>query len=66
MSDGRATFEDLEDCGDPRYSNLDMMLAIALNAKLDHAADFARVVKKKILDALAKDNILTGRQISHL
>ena len=43
-----------------------MMLAATLNTKLDHVADFARIVKKKTLDAFAKDKILTGRQISHL
>ena len=47
VSDGRATSEDLDECGEPRHSNLDRMLALELNAKLDHAADFARVVKKK-------------------
>ena len=37
-----------------------------LNTKLDHVVDVARVVKKKTLDAFAKETILTGRQISHL
>ena len=54
VCDGKTTVEELEDCGEPRYSNLDMMLAAALNTKLDHAADFSRVVKKKTLDAYAK------------
>ena len=40
VSDGVATFDDLEDSGEPRFNNLDMMLPIALNAKLDQAGDF--------------------------
>jgi hypothetical protein len=66
VSDGSATFDDLEDSGDQRFNNLDMMLATALNAKLDQSGDLARVVKKKTLDAYSKGKLLTGRQISHL
>ena len=51
VSDGSATSDDLEDSGDQRFNNLDMMLATALNAKLDQSGDFTRVVKKKTLDA---------------
>jgi hypothetical protein len=51
VSDGSATFDDLEDSGDQRYINLAMMLATALNAKLDQTGDLGRVVKKKTLDA---------------
>ena len=35
VSDGSATFDDLEDSGDQQFNNLDMMLATALHAKLD-------------------------------
>ena len=66
VSDGVATFDDLEDSGEPKFNNLDMMLATALNAKLGHAADFARIVKNKTLDAYAKGKLFIGRQISHL
>ena len=47
VSDGSATLDDLEDSGDQRFNNLDMMLATALNTKLDQSGDLARVVKKK-------------------
>ena len=42
------------------------MLAAALKATLGQSGDFARVVKKKTLDAYAKGQLLAGRQISHL
>ena len=48
VNDGVSTFESLESGGDARFVNLDMMLAIALNAKLDQG-EFSQVVKKKNL-----------------
>ena len=62
VNDGVSTFKSLESSGEARFVNLDMMLATALNAKLDQG-EVAHVVKKKTLDAFAKGKLLTGRQI---
>ena len=46
VNDGVSTYESLESSGGARFVNLDMMLAIALYAKLDQG-EFAQVVKRK-------------------
>ena len=46
VNDGIATFESLESSDDARFVNLDMMLAIALNATLDQG-ESVQVARKK-------------------
>jgi hypothetical protein len=64
-NDGISTFEFCKCSGDAWLANLDMVLAIAVNAKL-YQGDFAQVVKKKTLDAFAAGKLLIGRQLVHL
>ena len=60
-----ATFESLDDPGEPRYQSLDTMLATALQARVK-TGELGRALAKKTVSALRKNKLITGRQIVYM
>ena len=60
-----ATFENLEDSGEPRFQGLDTMLATALQAVVK-SGELGRSLSKKSFNALRDGKLITGRQIAHM
>ena len=60
-----ATFESLDDPGEPRFQGLGAMLATALQAQIK-TGELGRALAKKTVTALRKNKLITGRQIFYM
>ena len=60
-----ATFEDLEDSGEPRFQGLDAMLATAFQAVV-RTGELGRSSNERSVNALSDGKLITGRQIAHM
>ena len=60
-----ATFEGLEDSGEPRFHGLDTMLATALQAVVTKG-ELGRTLSKESVSALREGKLITGRQIVYM